>query len=111
MANPTRIQPKISSFWSLVRRSHNGSEGFFRREDELDEVLRRRVEVDPALLREDRLEDDRLEDDRLDLEDVLRFVMRISLYTIESFAGINSSVSGAFQKSGVFLFSSFSSDF
>ena len=77
MANPTRTQPRISSFWSRVRRSHNGSEGFFRREDERDEVLRRRVDDEPDLLR-----DDRLEDDRLDLEDVLRFVMRISLYTI-----------------------------
>ena len=88
MANPTRIQPRISSFWSRVRRFHNGSGGFFRREVVLDEVRLRRVDVEPALLRDDRLEDDRPEDDRLELEDVLRFVMRISLYTIESFAGI-----------------------
>ena len=44
------------------------------REEERDDV-RRRVDDEPDLLRDDRLEDDRLVDDRLDLEDVLRFVI------------------------------------
>jgi hypothetical protein len=74
-AKPTRTHPRISSFWSWVRRFHKGSEDFLRRDDDLDEVLRRRVDDEPVLLRDERFEDVRLED-RLDLDDVLRFVMR-----------------------------------
>lgn len=66
-----------------MRRLHKGSGGFFRREDERDGVLRRRVDVALDVLRDE----DRPEDDRLELDEGLRFVMRLSLYTIKKIAG------------------------
>jgi hypothetical protein len=78
-ANPTKIHPRISSFWSGVRRSHKEGEGFLRREDALDDgrlrwvvVVRDCAEDEPALLL----------DERLVLLEVLRFVMSFLLYTL-----------------------------
>jgi hypothetical protein len=82
IATATRNHPRISSFWSVVRRFHRGSDGFFCRVEERDVVLRLRVDDEPVLLlRDDLLDDEALVDERLDFELVLRFVMRLSLYT------------------------------